>query len=75
MAHSVALNVRHLAEKFGFERIGFLTLTFAEDIDWREAQRRFHSLATGFLAHEFAAYMMVLEFQRNGRPHYQARTA
>jgi hypothetical protein len=75
VAHSIYLNVAALCQKYGFVRIGFLTLTFAEDVEWQEGQRRFHSLATGFLAEQFFDYLCVVEFQKSGRVHYHLLVA
>ena len=75
VAHAIYMNVTALCQKYGFGRIGFLTLTFAEDVEWREGQRRFHSLATGFLAEEFLDYICVVEFQKSGRIHYHLLVA
>ena len=75
LEHAIYMNVTALCQKYGFERIGFLTLTFAEDVEWREGQRRFHSLATGFLAEEFLDYICVVEFQKSGRIHYHLLVA
>ena len=51
-AFSLVLNIQALCERFGVEKVGFLTLTFADHVlDMREAQRRFHSLVTLSLIH------------------------
>ena len=47
-----------------------LTITFAEDLSTKEAQRRFHSFATGVLAKHFGDYIAVREFTQRGRPHF-----
>lgn len=70
-ACALAWNVEFLAEKYGLERLGFLTLTFAQDIkDPREAQRRFNSLATNVLRSRYADYVRVWERTKKGRIHY-----
>jgi len=64
-------NVSALAAKFGIERLGFLTLTFADHVtSLKEAQRRFHSLRTGILAERYEHFVRVIERQKNGRIHY-----
>ena len=70
-AAALSWNVAHLVEKFGLERVGFLTLTFADHVtDPREAQRRFHSLKTNILRKRYAEHIRVVERQKSGRIHY-----
>lgn len=70
-AAALSWNVAHLCEKFGVERIGFLTLTFSEHVvDPKEAQRRFKSLRTHILATRYLEHVRVLERQKSGRIHY-----
>jgi hypothetical protein len=69
-AHCLAVEIRALARRFGIERLGFLTLTFEEHIlDIREAQRRFHSLATGVLKGRYKRGVWVWERQESKRVH------
>lgn len=70
-AVALAWNVQHMAEKYGLERLGFLTLTFADHVLLPvEAQRRFHSLRTGVLGERYEAFLRVFERQKSGRIHY-----
>lgn len=70
-ASALAWNVKAMAEKWGLEHLGFLTLTFADHVlDGREAQRRFHSISTHILRERYPAYIRVLERQKSGRIHY-----
>lgn len=69
-AHALAANVSHFVETYGVENVGFLTITFGGKLDWKEAQRRFHNYARRVLSKWFGDYIRVLEFQRNGNPHY-----
>ena len=70
-ASALAWNVQTMAEKWGLERLGFLTLTFADHVlDGREAQRRFNSLASHVLRARYPAYIRVMERQKSGRIHY-----
>ncbi len=70
-AVALAWNVAHLAETYGLERLGFLTLTFADHVlDVREASRRLHSLASHVLNARYSAWVRVLERQKSGRIHY-----
>lgn len=60
-----------MAERWGLERLGFLTLTFSQHVlDPKEAQRRLHSLATHVLNERYAAWLRVFERQKSGRIHY-----
>ncbi|MDP0497441.1 MAG: hypothetical protein Q7Q73_14665 [Verrucomicrobiota bacterium JB024] len=64
-------NLKHMVSLFGLERLGFLTLTFAENIsDFKEAQRRFNSLASHLLRKLFRHYVAVVEPQLRGAVHY-----
>lgn len=70
-AFALAENVRLLAERFGLERLGFLTLTFRDHVtDIREAQRRFHSLRTHVLAERYPASIAVVERMKSKRIHF-----
>lgn len=66
-------NVKALADAYGLNRLGFLTLTFPDPVtDTKEAQRRFNSFATGFLRKTFPDWLMVVEPQghRGNAVHY-----
>ena len=64
-------SVHLLAERFGLEKLGFLTLTFREHITCpREAQRRLNSLLTGVIKERYREYLGVMERQKSGRIHY-----
>lgn len=70
-AFALAENVRLLAERFGIERLGFLTLTFRDHvIDIREAQRRFNSLRAGVLSERYRDFVTVVERQKSKRLHF-----
>ncbi len=60
-----------MAEIYGLEHIGFLTLTFADHVtDIREAQRRFNSFQTHVLHARYRAHISVLERSKNERIHF-----
>lgn len=64
-------SVQLLAEQHGLERLGFLTLTFADHILCpKQAQKRFNSLVTNVIKPRYREYVGVLERQRTGRIHY-----
>ena len=70
-SHALELNVKQFIETFGIEKCGFLTLTFADDVqDVKEASRRFHSLRTNFLKKHFENYICVYERMKSGRIHF-----
>ena len=63
-------NVKQFVARFGIERVGFLTLTFAEHItDPAEARRRFHNLTRRVLQ-RYSEWVRVFERQKSGRIHY-----
>ena len=69
--YALELNSHFFVKHCGFNRVGFLTLTFADDIqDRQEAQRRFNSLRTNFLNKYFKGYVRVMERCQSGRIHY-----
>lgn len=71
VANALSWNVAHLCQKYGIERVGFLTLTFADHVICaREASRRFNSLATHVLRPRYQHFIRVLERQKSGRIHY-----
>ncbi|MCF7521957.1 phasyl DNA replicon protein arp [Neisseria sp. ZJ106] len=68
---ALEMNVRQFIEAFGINHVGFLTLTFADDVqDVKEASRRFHSLRTNFLSKHFKHYVCVYERMKSGRIHF-----
>lgn len=69
-------SVAQLSAKYGIEKIGFLTLTFADHVVCaREAQRRFNSLASNVLKSRYLDYITVMERQKSGRIHYHLLVA
>ena len=75
-AAALALNVAYFVERFGIERVGFLTLTFAEHITKpAEAQERFKSLRTGVISDRYEHWIRVFERQKSGRIHYHLLVA
>src|ERR1039457_1028509 len=70
-AFALKLNVLWMIERFGLERIGFLTLTFAQHVvSYKEAQKALHSLMTGVLKHRYPEYIVVMERMTSKRIHY-----
>lgn len=70
-ACALAWNVQAMADRWGIERLGFLTLTFADLVlDPKEAQRRFNSLKTHVLRDRYRASVRVFERCKSGRIHY-----
>lgn len=70
-AAALSMNVAALGAKFGANRLGFLTLTFADHVTCpKEASRRFNSLATHVLKPRYLEYIRVMERQKSGRIHY-----
>jgi len=64
-------SVEKMAQTYGLETLGFLTLTFREHILCpREAQRRLNSLLTNVIKDRYHSYLGVMERQKSGRIHY-----
>lgn len=64
-------SVQLLADRYGIETLGFLTLTFAQHITCpREAQRRYNSLISHVINPRYGDYVGVMERQKSGRIHY-----
>lgn len=70
-AAALGWNVSYLAERYGIEKLGFLTLTFSDLVVCpKEAQRRFNSLASHVLRSRYQTYIRVFERCKSGRIHY-----
>ena len=72
-AETLFLNLENLIERVGIEHIGFITLTFAENLqDRKEAQKRFKYLHNGFFKRDgrVAEYIAAVERQMRGAIHF-----
>jgi hypothetical protein len=70
-ATALSYNVQEFAIKYGIENLGFLTLTFKDHItDFKEASKRFNSLASNVLNIKYHAWLKVSERHKSGRIHY-----
>lgn len=75
-AFALVSNVQALCERHGIERVGFLTLTFADHVVRpREAQRRLHSLSSHVVRRRYGEAVRVFERQKSGRIHYHLLVA
>lgn len=64
-------SVQLLADKFGLQNLGFLTLTFRDHVTKpQEAQRRLNSLLSNVIKPRYREYVGVMERQKSGRIHY-----
>ena len=64
-------NVHAMIERYGLNVVGFLTLTFADDVQChKEACKRFNSLATNVLNVRYVQWIRVSERQKSGRWHF-----
>ena len=71
MAFKLNENVKHLFEIVPLERLGFLTITFRENLtNPKEANRRFNILNTNCLRKHFGKWICVTEFQKRGAAHF-----
>ena len=67
----VKTEVMALFKQYPLERIGFLTLTFADDVQChKEATKRLNSLITGVLRERYPMCIRVSERQSSGRWHF-----
>jgi len=63
-------NIEHMISLFGVDRVGFLTLTFADSVSLREGNRRFNSFRR-VLAEIFPfGWVAVREWSKSGRLHF-----
>jgi len=70
-AHALVVEIQALAARFGLERLGFLTLTFADNVQtFKEAWRRFHNLSCNVLSSRYARCIRIAERQKSGRWHF-----
>ena len=70
-AFAIKTNVEAFIQRYGTDRVGFLTLTFADDVQSNtEAEKRFNSLRTGILKKRSPDYIAVKARMQNGRIHY-----
>ena len=68
---ALAFNVQYMACIFPLGNLGFLTLTFADNVQcYREASKRFNSLASHILNSRYRAWLKVMERQKSGRIHF-----
>ncbi len=67
----VKTEVMALFKQYPLERIGFLTFTFADDVQChKEATKRLNSLITGVLRERYSMCIRVSERQQSGRWHF-----
>lgn len=67
----VKTEVMALFQKYPLERIGFLTLTFADDVQCHDqATKRLDSLRAGVLSKRYEKCIRVSERQKSGRWHF-----
>lgn len=63
-------NIDFLIATHGINHIGFLTLTFPDQvINGKEASKRFNSLASNYLKHKFKHWVRIYERHKNHRLH------
>lgn len=70
-ATALAWNIESLANEYGIERLGFLTLTFPDHVtDPKEAQKRFKSWISHDLGNRYPVRIRVYERTKSNRIHY-----
>ena len=73
---AIEQNIQGMVETFGEDRLGFLTLTFADKVqDMKEAQRRFNNLAGGVLRKRYNGWIVVPERHKSGVIHFHVLVA
>lgn len=73
VAHCVRENIERMCNEVGLSYLGFLTLTFPDNVTSnKEACRRFNSFRTGYLSRcsWFRDYFLVKERQKRGAWHF-----
>lgn len=64
-------SVSALADRYGVNHLGFLTLTFRDHVlDHKEASKRLNSLLSNVIKKRYREYVGVMERQRSRRIHY-----
>jgi hypothetical protein len=64
-------NIAAMIRNTELNKIGFLTLTFADDVQChKEATKRFNSLATNVLKNKYESWIRISERQKSGRWHF-----
>lgn len=67
----VELETQGMCARWGVERIGFLTFTFADDVQTiTEAQKRFNSLNSNALAGRYPEWIGVVQRHQDNRIHF-----
>lgn len=67
----VELEIQGLVMRWGAERVGFLTFTFADDVQTiAEAQRRFNSLNSNALSKRYSEWVCVVQRHKDNRIHF-----
>ena len=70
-AHVLKTSIQMLSDRFGIQYLGFLTLTFSDNVTSpKEAQRRLNSLLSNIIKQRYKEYVGVMERQKSGRIHY-----
>jgi len=70
-AFALVQNCQNFVKRVGLNNIGFLTLTFKENVtEHKEATRRLKSLRKHFLTPNFGEWMRVSERQKRGAWHF-----
>jgi len=75
-ADTLRLNLQDLIDRVGIEYMGFMTLTFKDNIrDRKLAEKRFHSFETHVLSKLAVEHIAVPERQKRGAIHYHLAVA
>jgi len=67
----VELEIQGMVIRWGVERIGFLTFTFADEVKTiKEAQRRFNSMNSNGFSGRYAEWVCVVQRHKDNRIHF-----
>ena len=70
-ADTLRMNISSMIERYGLNYIGFMTLTFRENVtDPKVAQKRWHSFRTHVMRERYREWIKIFERQKSGRIHY-----
>ena len=75
-AETLFINLDGLIRRVGIERVGFVTLTFADRVvEYKDASKRFHRIYVSTLKPEGLEFIAVPERQESGRFHFHLAAA
>lgn len=75
-AFALGINVQRFIDRWGLEKVGFLTVTFGDHVvSAREAQRRLHNFLRRCAPERWLAWIIVFERMKSFRVHFHLLVA